>query len=71
MSQPLGREPNPQEALVLRRLADGRWRSTRALGGNLALPRLHRLARHGAIVARPRPSLHGLQWRRPDQEAAT
>ena len=65
----LGREPNPQEALVLQRLADGRWRSTRALGGHLALDRLHRLERHGVIVARRRRSLRGFQWRRQDAAA--
>lgn len=71
MSGPLGREPNPQEALVLRRLADGSWRPTIRLGGHRALDRLHRLSRHGVITVRFNPARHGFEWRRGDQEAAT
>lgn len=60
---------NPAEARVLQRLADGSWRPTLGLGGNLALPRLHRLSRRGVITARFNPARHGFEWRRHDQES--
>ena len=69
MSEILGREPNPQEALVLQRLADGRWRSTPLLGGKHALTRLHRLSRRGLITARYNPARRGFEWRRHDRAA--